>query len=148
MIPDLDVIGFRYGIPYADNFGHRGFTHSILFAAIVGTFTPFVAFRKIEVFQKGWWIVAGLGFFATLSHGVIDAFTDAGLGVGFFIPFDGTRYFAPWRPLATSPLSISAFINGPAVRILTNELLWVGLPTLSFFAGFHLFRRMRRRRDA
>ena len=29
VIPDLDVIGFRFGIPYEDVLGHRGFTHSI-----------------------------------------------------------------------------------------------------------------------
>src|SRR6202043_386576 len=27
MIPDLDVIGFRFGIRYGDFLGHRGFTH-------------------------------------------------------------------------------------------------------------------------
>ena len=25
--PDLDVIGFRFGIHYGDFWGHRGFTH-------------------------------------------------------------------------------------------------------------------------
>ncbi len=144
MIPDLDVIGFRFGIAYADALGHRGFTHSILFAAMAAIITPFIDFPKINAFRRAWWIVAGLAFIATLSHGVIDAFTDAGLGVGFFIPFDDTRYFAPWRPLATSPLSISAFIDGPAARVLINEFLWVGLPILGLFAGFHLIRRLGR----
>lgn len=148
MIPDLDVIGFHYGISYSNALGHRGFTHSILFAAATAIITPVIAFPKLTTFRHAWWTVAGLAFVATLSHGVIDAFTDAGLGVGFFIPFDDTRYFAPWRPLATSPLSISAFINGPAARILINELLWVGLPILGFFGGFHLIRRIGGRRDA
>jgi inner membrane protein len=30
VIPDLDVIGFRFGIRYGDFWGHRGFTHSTL----------------------------------------------------------------------------------------------------------------------
>ena len=144
MIPDLDVIGFRYGISYADALGHRGFTHSILFAAIAAIITPVIAFPKISAFHRAWWAVVGLAFIATLSHGVIDAFTDAGLGVGFFIPFGDTRYLAAWRPLATSPLSISAFIDGPAARVLINEFLWVGLPILGLFAGFHLIRRLGR----
>ena len=148
MIPDLDVIGFRYGILYADALGHRGFTHSILFAAIAAVATPIIAFPKLNVLCRPWWIVVGLAFVATLSHGVIDSFTDAGLGVGFFIPFDDTRYFAPWRPLATSPLSISAFINGSAVRILMNELFWIGIPLVGLFGGLHLIRRMGGRRDA
>src|SRR4051794_25124040 len=35
MLPDIDVIGFSFGIPYDDMFGHRGFTHSLFFAAVV-----------------------------------------------------------------------------------------------------------------
>jgi hypothetical protein len=35
MLPDLDVIGFRFGIEYASDFGHRGFTHSLMFAAFL-----------------------------------------------------------------------------------------------------------------
>ena len=35
VIPDLDVIGFRLGIPYGDFWGHRGFTHSLFFAALL-----------------------------------------------------------------------------------------------------------------
>ena len=31
--PDIDVIGFDYGIPYGDLFGHRGITHSLTSAA-------------------------------------------------------------------------------------------------------------------
>ena len=34
-LPDIDAIGLRLGIPYADFLGHRGFTHSLVFAAIV-----------------------------------------------------------------------------------------------------------------
>lgn len=30
VIPDLDVIVFRFGIHYGDFWGHRGFTHSKL----------------------------------------------------------------------------------------------------------------------
>jgi membrane-bound metal-dependent hydrolase YbcI (DUF457 family) len=35
VVPELDVVAFRLGIPYADDLGHRGFTHSLLFAAFV-----------------------------------------------------------------------------------------------------------------
>ena len=31
VIPDLDVVGFRFGIRYGDFLGHRGFTHSLVF---------------------------------------------------------------------------------------------------------------------
>ncbi len=32
VLPDIDVLAFHFGIPYASEFGHRGFTHSIFFA--------------------------------------------------------------------------------------------------------------------
>jgi len=35
VIPDLDAIGFRFGIHYGDFWGHRGFTHSLIFAALL-----------------------------------------------------------------------------------------------------------------
>ena len=35
-LPDVDVIGFGFGVRYGDLWGHRGMTHSILFAAAVG----------------------------------------------------------------------------------------------------------------
>ena len=38
VLPDLDVIGFKLGIRYADLLGHRGFSHSLLFALFMGLF--------------------------------------------------------------------------------------------------------------
>jgi inner membrane protein len=35
VLPDVDVIGFEFGIPYGDFWGHRGFTHSLVFAAVL-----------------------------------------------------------------------------------------------------------------
>ena len=32
VLPDVDVVGYFYGIPYASPWGHRGFTHSFAFA--------------------------------------------------------------------------------------------------------------------
>lgn len=33
-MPDLDVIGLYVGIQYGDVWGHRGLTHSVVFAAL------------------------------------------------------------------------------------------------------------------
>ena len=35
MLPDADVLAFALHIPYADSFGHRGASHSIVFAAVL-----------------------------------------------------------------------------------------------------------------
>jgi inner membrane protein len=36
-LPDVDVIGFRFGIRYGDLLGHRGLTHSLAFAAVLAS---------------------------------------------------------------------------------------------------------------
>ncbi len=121
--PDLDVIGFRLGVPYEDVWGHRGWTHSLAFAAIVGL-GSWPLWRSAGARQAG--IAAVLLFFAIASHGLLDAFTDAGHGVGLWIPFDDARVFAPFRPIATSPLSLRAFFSGRGLEILASEAVWIG----------------------
>src|ERR1700686_2201524 len=46
VIPDIDVIGFRFGIRYGDFWGHRGFTHSLIFAALLAGAVAIIAFRR------------------------------------------------------------------------------------------------------
>src|SRR5215472_16269585 len=94
-LPDIDVIGFQFGVRYGDLWGHRGMTHSLLFAAI--TAAAFAV--PLQDKAHGRWQLAGLLFLITASHGVLDALTNGGLGVAFFSPFDRHRYFFPWRPI-------------------------------------------------
>lgn len=35
MLPDADVLSFNFGVAYGNVFGHRGFTHSLVFAFVV-----------------------------------------------------------------------------------------------------------------
>ncbi|MDI8954364.1 metal-dependent hydrolase, partial [Salmonella enterica subsp. enterica serovar Anatum] len=35
MLPDADVLAFKFGVAYGNVFGHRGFTHSLLFAFVI-----------------------------------------------------------------------------------------------------------------
>ncbi len=127
VLPDIDGVAFRLGIPYEHPLGHRGFTHSLAFAILAGAGAACL-FSQPRPFSRSWWQLAAVISIATASHGVLDAFTDAGLGIGFLIPFESTRFFFPWRPLHTSPIGVAAFFDGPALRILANELLWVWLP--------------------
>jgi inner membrane protein len=48
VIPDLDVIGFRFGIRYGDFWGHRGFTHSLLFSALLASAVVILGFHLGE----------------------------------------------------------------------------------------------------
>ncbi len=128
MIPDADVIGFRFGIPYDSIFGHRGFSHSIIFSAIIALIVMFAAFREINFGSKKWYQYGLFFFLISLSHCILDAFTNGGLGVGLFIPIIDDRYFAPFRPIEVSPISIRRFLDGSATFVLLSELFWVWIP--------------------
>ena len=140
MIPDLDVIGFRFGIHYGDFWGHRGFTHSLLFAAVAASAVMLMGFRRI---------LPGLGrfpmwmyfFLATVSHGLLDAMTDGGLGVAFLSPFDNHRYFLPWRPIQVSPIGAGRFFTHRGLEVFQSELLWIWLPAALLALSVWLMRR-------
>ena len=65
---------------------------------------------------------------------MLDAFPDAGLGVGLLLPFDDARWFAPWRPIRTSPLSVLAFFTAAGASVLANELVLVVAPSAALAA--------------
>ena len=46
ILPDFDVIAFKFGIPYSHPFGHRGFTHSILFAILWAVIVSILVSKK------------------------------------------------------------------------------------------------------
>lgn len=126
ILPDADVIGFNFGVPYEHWLGHRGFTHSILFAVLWALILS-VVFGKKQ--QKVFFVII---FFTTLSHAVVDAMTSGGKGVGFFIPFNNTRYFFDYRPIKVSPIGISNFFSEWGYQVILSELLWIGLPCMVF----------------
>lgn len=126
MIPDLDVIGFKLGIAYADSMGHRGITHSLLFAALLGLLA-FVLARRLNARP----MVAGLYVFAScVSHGLLDMCTNGGLGIAFLWPFSHERYFLPWQFIQVSPLSLREMFGPWGLRVVYSELHWVWLPAL------------------
>ena len=141
--PDLDVLAFRFGIPYEHVLGHRGLWHSIPFAAVLASFVCLVCFpRPLPGFSrvKAW----GYLFLATASHGLLDTLTNGGLGVALFSPFTNQRYFLPFRPIEVSPLSLSAFFSERGVAILVNEIAWVWLPCAVLATSFIACTRWRR----
>ena len=114
ILPDIDSIGFRLGIPYSSFWGHCGITHSLIFAAILGVC---VAAGFSRIFRR-LWMLAILLFAVTATHGILDAMTDGGLSIAFFSPFDLQRYFLPWRPIHVSPIGVGSFFSARGLRIL------------------------------
>lgn len=132
VLPDLDVVGLWFGVPYGSLFGHRGFTHSIAFAVVLGLLLSRVRFLASDA--RGRAFVAVFLAACTASHGLLDALTDGGLGIAFLSPFSNARYFLPWQPIAVSPLDLAAFAGGRGWRVLGSEALVVVLPALAIAA--------------
>jgi len=139
MIPDVDVIGFRFGIHYGDFRGHRGFTHSLTFAALLATLVAAAIVQfQTEVSRVSLFFYI---FLATASHGLLDAMTNGGLGVAFFSPFDNSRYFLPWRPILVSPIGVTRFFSYRGLAVLKTEIIWIWLPSMLAIAIVMLSRR-------
>ena len=125
ILPDADVLSFKLGIAYEHPLGHRGFTHSILFVLIISPLVSFIVFN--EESRKTKYKLTLVFALSLFSHAILDALTNGGLGVGFFIPFDNNRYFFPWTPIEVSPIGRNFFsMNG--VRTLLSELKVVIIP--------------------
>ncbi|MCL2160471.1 MAG: metal-dependent hydrolase [Betaproteobacteria bacterium] len=127
IIPDFDSIGFYVGIPYASWLGHRGFSHSLIFALLCGGFAAWIA-----PWLKASRLLSGtLVFLAVVSHIALDALTNGGLGVAVFWPYSDARYFLPWQPIQVSPMSPKVFFTTEkGLRVIVSELRWVWLPLM------------------
>ena len=127
-LPDADVIGFSFGVEYGDAWGHRGATHSFVFAivlgAIIGALAPIVRRPALRTGLTAILVLA--------SHPLLDTLTNGGLGCALFWPFDLTRYFAPWRPIPVSPiglgyLSVYGMLVAIFEAVVFSPLFWFGL---------------------
>jgi inner membrane protein len=138
VIPDLDVVGFSFGIKYEDMLGHRGFTHSLSFAAALAAVTTITVFDD----SASALVIFSYLLLSTLSHSMLDAATDGGLGVGFFAPFSNKRYFFPFRPIKVSPIGLGALVSSRGRETLLSEARWVWLPSSACFALGFLCKRV------
>jgi inner membrane protein len=116
VLPDADFVAFRLGIPYSNPYGHRGMTHSLLFALVVGLLVAIgLRLRRRPVLAD-----ALLATLVVASHGVLDAFTTGGLGIEFLWPFDTRRFFAPWRFIPVAPLG-ARMLSARGLSVLVFE---------------------------
>lgn len=144
MLPDADVVGFLIGVPYGSPWGHRGATHSIVFSMTMAAIVTAIFFRDYYSSKGKLFGVFIILCLAAISHGVLDAFTNGGLGVGFFWPFDNTRYFFPYHPVQVSPIGVSAFFSQYGLKVLLSELVFIILPTTAFIIMSKIYSKMKR----
>ena len=142
VIPDADVVAFAFGIPYHHIFGHRGFFHSLIFALILSLIVTAVFFREETLFSGRWCFYTIFFFLVTATHGILDAFTNGGLGIALFSPFSNERYFFPWTPIAVSPIGIKAFLSTRGWLVLKSEFFWVWLPVSILAVVSTVFRKV------
>ena len=124
MLPDADVVGLSLGVDYGAAWGHRGASHSLVFAAIVGALVALMA----RACGTSMWRTGILATLVVASHGVLDTLTDGGLGCALLWPFDDTRYFAPVNPIPVSPIGFQVLssrgLYAAAIELLLFAPLW------------------------
>jgi inner membrane protein len=137
ILPDFDVISFKLGIPYIHPLGHRGFTHSILFALLWALLLMSTLGRQNKTL---WFLVI---FLSTVSHGILDAMTTGGRGIGFFIPFKNDRFFFPFQVVRVSPLGFKKFFSEWGMQVIFSEIKYVLLPCSLILLFLYLFKKSR-----
>jgi inner membrane protein len=131
-LPDIDFVGYQMGVPYPHLMGHRGFTHSLFFAAVVGLLCAVYLRRDWPLKFATLWLFF---FLCTASHGFLDGMTNGGLGVAYFSPFDEGRYWLPFRPIPVAPLGPRLIFSEWGARVMARELVWVWLPIFALTAA-------------
>jgi inner membrane protein len=119
--PDIDAVGFRFGIRYEDAFGHRGASHSLLLAVVValGAYA-YARWKELPALRTS--LVAGV---VAMSHGVLDTMTfGGGLGCALLWPFSTERIWAPeaLRIIPVSPIGLG-IVSTRGLYVLAVETL-------------------------
>jgi inner membrane protein len=135
--PDLDVLSFHFGVGGWSAFGHRGLTHSLAAAAIMGL-AAMAASGALHTTRVRAFVFVTL---AAASHGLLDMLTDGGSGVALFWPFAGDRLFWPVQPVEVSPISLRRFFSARGAEVIASELRWVWAPALVLAAACAAARR-------
>jgi inner membrane protein len=136
MLPDADVLSFKLGIAYADAFGHRGAFHSIAFALL----PALLAAVLHKSLRTSAWRAATFVGLSAISHPLLDALTNGGLGVALAWPLDQHRFFFPWRPIEVSPIG-ARFFSMRGWQVIQSEMVWVWLPAALLALPLYLLRR-------
>lgn len=144
VLPDVDGIITRLSPIFFDVrisgmlWSHRGFSHSLMFALVVGILAALYA-QKITRHQKPLPLLILYFFGLTAFHGLIDATTHGGQGVMFFAPLHDGRYLFLFAPVPT--LRARQWIGSQGLITFGQEILWIWLPLAVAYIGFRLFQK-------
>ncbi|ERE03406.1 metal-dependent hydrolase [Pseudogulbenkiania ferrooxidans] len=135
MLPDLDVVTFKLGIPYASPWGHRGFSHSLAAAAVCAGLLAWLC--------RPLWLRVGLSaasaasllFLSVASHAALDMICDASFGPALFMPWSDHRYLSGWKPIEGAPIGLKRWFGPKGERVVQTEFVYVWLPCMALWAG-------------
>lgn len=142
MLPDADVLAFKFGVAYGNIFGHRGFTHSLLFAFVVPLLCMMMVGRRFHCGPARSWAFLSV---CLLSHSLLDAITDGGKGVGWLWPWSDQRFFLPWQVIKVAPFALSRYATPYGHQVILSELQWVWLPGSALALLLWLYRQSTQR---
>ncbi len=128
LLPDLDVVTFAFGVPYASTFGHRGASHALLTAALLGGLSALLV-RDRRARARAFAVAA----LVAASHGLLDAMTTGGEGVALLWPFDDARIFFGWRPIPVAPIGAGMLSPRGLYVVLVEALLFSPLILLALW---------------
>lgn len=144
ILPDADALGLRLGIAYESGLGHRGASHSLLIAALLGLLAALAA----PTLRCGRRAAALFVAACAASHGLLDMATNGGHGVALWWPFSEERLWWPERPIEASPLSLRRFFSAGGAAVILSELRWIWLPAGLLGLSGWLWRRRPVRRTS
>lgn len=116
LLPDADFL-LPALVPISPSFDHRGITHSLTFAVLIGLITAWVLLVTQSDRPLAWGILVAA---VVATHGLLDLLGQSQLGVELLWPFSTVR-LTPWQLLPDPSLAPPLARNflGP----LTAELV-------------------------
>lgn len=101
LLPNIDLLGTFLGHPFPWPFGHRGATHSLMFAAATALAVALATHRR------GRFAMVFLAALAVaVSHPCLDMLTHGGRGIMLLWPASTERFRWPWTPLPAVPVGL------------------------------------------
>jgi inner membrane protein len=130
-LPDVDVVGVACGFHDHGLFGHRGISHSLFTALVIGLASALLARRF------GWPIVrtAVAATLAVASHGVLDACCEGGRGIPFLWPLTDARFHAPWRVLPDAPRGLKMLSRPGLLDLAVEFVIFFPLTAFALWRG-------------
>ncbi|MEA2700812.1 MAG: inner membrane protein [Myxococcales bacterium] len=126
LLPDADLLLACFGVHDAGAVGHRGASHSLVTALMIGVACGYFARRMgLAPLRTAVAITIAVG-----SHGLLDALGEGGRGIPLFWPITTHRFMFPWRFLPDAP-RINDYLSKDGAFRLISEFCYF-LPMMAY----------------